>query len=105
MEFPPLKILQVAYKSEISGGERVLLDLTKHLKSRGHHLLVACPSYGPLVEVLQEEGIGVRIIPMKKTYDLTAAYQLRNLILRERVQILHTHGMLVNILGRIAHST
>ena len=100
--FPSLKILQVAYKAEISGGEKVLLNLAKHLKSRGHHLLVACPCYGPLVEVLRGEGIGVRITPIKKTYDLMAAYRLRNLIFQEQVQVLHSHGMLVNIAGRVA---
>ncbi|NIO19536.1 MAG: glycosyltransferase, partial [Candidatus Aenigmarchaeota archaeon] len=97
-----MKILQVAYKSEISGGEKVLLNLAKHLRKRGHHLLVACPSHGPLVEVLRREGIEVEIIPIKKTYDLMGAFRLSNLILREEVQILHTHGMLVNVVGRIA---
>jgi glycosyltransferase involved in cell wall biosynthesis len=97
-----LKILQVAYKSEISGGEKVLLNLARHLRRRGHHLLVACPSYGPLVQALQGEGIDVRNIPVKKTYDLIGAVRLKNLILREGVQILHTHGMLVNIVGRMA---
>ncbi|ODS36577.1 MAG: hypothetical protein A7315_01860 [Candidatus Altiarchaeales archaeon WOR_SM1_79] len=102
MELSPLKILQVAYKSEISGGETVLLNLAKHLRWRGHHLLVACPSHGPLVEVLRKEGIEVKVIPIKKTYDLMGAFRLSNLILREQVQILHTHGMLVNVVGRIA---
>lgn len=97
-----MKILQVAYKSEISGGERVLLNLSKNLRSRGHDILVACPTYGPLIEVLKEEGIQVKIISIKKTYDLMAAFRLRNLIVHEEVQVLHTHGMLVNIVGRFA---
>jgi glycosyltransferase involved in cell wall biosynthesis len=100
--FPSLKILQVAYKSEITGGEKVLLNLANHLKSRGHHVLVACPSNGPLTKVLRGEGIGVRITPIEKTYNFMAAYRLRNLILQERIQVLHSHGMLVNIVGRIA---
>ncbi|NIO19759.1 MAG: glycosyltransferase, partial [Candidatus Aenigmarchaeota archaeon] len=81
---------------------KVLLNLAKHLKKRGYHLLVACPCDGPLVEVLRGEGIGVRITPIEKTYDLMAVYRLRNLILQEQVQILHSHGMLVNIVGRVA---
>ena len=97
-----MKILQVAYKSEISGGERVLLNLSENLRNRGHDILVACPTYGPLIEVLKEEGIQVKIIAIKKTYDLMAAFRLRNLIVHEGVQILHTHGMLANIVGRIA---
>jgi len=97
-----LKILQVAYKSEITGGEKVLLNLVKHLRRRGHHLLVVCPAHGPLVEVLRREDIDVKVVPLKKSYDFVAALRLRNLILREGVQVLHTHGMLVNIVGRIA---
>lgn len=64
--------------------------------------MVTCPSHGALVEVLRKEGIDVKIIAIKKSYDLPAAFQLRNLILKESIQILHTHGMLVNIVGRIA---
>lgn len=97
-----MKILQVAYKSEISGGEMVLFNLATHLRKRGHHILVACPTHGPLVGVLREEGIEVRIISIKKTYDLMAAFRLRNLMLRESIEVLHCHGMLVNIVGRIA---
>jgi len=97
-----LRILQVAYKSEISGGEKVLLNLSRHLRRRGHNLLVACPSHGSLVDIVRSEGIEVRIIPIKKTYDLMGAVRLRNLILYERIQVLHTHGMLVNTVGRIA---
>jgi glycosyltransferase involved in cell wall biosynthesis len=72
------------------------------MRKRGHHLLVACPSYGPLVEIVRKEGMEARIIPIRKTYDLMAAFRLRDLILREEIQVLHTHGMLVNIVGRIA---
>lgn len=80
----------------------MLLNLSKNLRSRGHDILVACPTYGPLIEALKEEGIQVKIIPIKKTYDLMAAFRLKNLIVHEGVQVLHTHGMLVNIVGRFA---
>ena len=97
-----MKILQVAYKSEISGGEKVLFCLATHFRNRGHHLLVVCPAHGTLVEALRGEDIDVKVIPFKKSYDYVAALRLRSLILQEGVQILHTHGMLVNIVGRIA---
>ncbi len=69
---------------------------------RGHDLLAVCPSVGPLVEALRSARVKVMIIPIKKTFDLMGAFRLRNLILREGVHVLHTHGMLVNIVGRFA---
>lgn len=97
-----MKILQVAYRSDIYGGEKILFNLAKHLRMRGHDVLATCPSNGPLVEALRDQGIRVEILPIKKTYDLMGALRLRNLIIREGVDVLHTHGMLVNIVGRIA---
>jgi glycosyltransferase involved in cell wall biosynthesis len=97
-----LRILQVAYRSDIYGGEKILFNLAKHLKIKGHDVLATCPSNGPLVEALRDQGIKVEIIPIKKTFDLMGALRLRNLIIREGVDVLHTHGMLVNIVGRIA---
>lgn len=97
-----MKILQVAYRSDIYGGEKILFNLAKHLRIKGHDVLAACPSYGSLVEALRNEGVRVEIIPIKKTFDLIGALRLRTLIIREGVDVLHTHGMLVNIVGRIA---
>jgi glycosyltransferase involved in cell wall biosynthesis/peptidoglycan/xylan/chitin deacetylase (PgdA/CDA1 family) len=97
-----LRILQVAYKSEIYGGERVLLDLTRGLTKRGHRLYVACPSHGPLTDVLRAEGIHHFVFPMKKTYDLVGMYRLYKILRRHGIDVVQSHGVLVNILSRIA---
>ncbi|MFX0198881.1 MAG: GT4 family glycosyltransferase PelF [Candidatus Hodarchaeota archaeon] len=97
-----MKILQVAYKSEIYGGEKVLLDLTRGLMDKGHRLFVACPSYGPLTDVVQAEGAKVFVIPMTKTYDLLAIYRLYRILRKYKIDVIHSHGLLVNILSRFA---
>ena len=97
-----MRILQVAYKSQIYGGEKVLLDLTRGLMDRGHDLFVACPSYGPLPEALKAEGAEVFIIPMRKTYDLLAIYRLYKILRKYKIDVIHSHGLLVNILSRVA---
>jgi glycosyltransferase involved in cell wall biosynthesis/peptidoglycan/xylan/chitin deacetylase (PgdA/CDA1 family) len=97
-----VRILQVAYKSQIYGGEKVLLDLTRGLIERGHHLFVACPSHGPLTEVLKSEDVNVFVVPMRKTYDIVAIYRLYRILKKYRIDVIHSHGLLVNILSRIA---
>jgi glycosyltransferase involved in cell wall biosynthesis/peptidoglycan/xylan/chitin deacetylase (PgdA/CDA1 family) len=97
-----LKILQVAYKSEIYGGEKVLLDLTRGLMDKGHDLFVVCPYQGPLIDVLKAEGARVFVIPMRKTYDLLAIYSLYKFLRKNKIDVIHSHGLLVNILSRVA---
>lgn len=97
-----MRILQIAYKSKISGGEKVLFDLAVCLRRRGHQVLTACPDPGQLPERLAAEEILTKVIPFHKTYDLPAALRLARLIREERIEIVHSHGMLTNILARLA---
>jgi hypothetical protein len=86
----------------VYGGEKVLLDLTRGLRERGHHVFVACPSKGPLPDILEAEGVNVFIIPMRKTYDFAAIYRLYRILRKYKIDVIHSHGLLVNILSRVA---
>lgn len=97
-----MKILQVAYKSTISGGEKVLFDLATSLKERGHDVSVICPDPGQLPDELRKVGIETTIIPFHKTYDIRAARRLAQFITREQIEVLHSHSMLTNIVSRVA---
>lgn len=97
-----MKVLQVAYKSEITGGEQVLLQLCRTLLREGHLVEVLCPGPGELPAVLEKMGVPVRFERLAKTYDLFAVWRMARLIRRESYSIVHTHGMLVNVLGRLA---
>ena len=97
-----MKIIQVAYKSDISGGEKVLFDLATGLKERAHNVIAVCPAPGQLPDELRKAGIRSEIIPFRKTYDLRAARKLSRFIMSEKIEVLHSHGMLTNLLSRIA---
>jgi L-malate glycosyltransferase len=97
-----MKILQVAYKSTISGGEKVLFDLAVSLRRRGHEVLSVCPDPGQLPARLAAEGIRTKIIHFHKTYDLATAVRLARFIRKEKIEVLHSHSMLTNILSRTA---
>ena len=97
-----VNVLQIAYKSEITGGERVLIQLCSALVEATHNVHALCPEPGPLPDELKKLGVEVHFIPMEKTYDWSAVTKIRNLIKKEQIDLVHTHGMLVNILGRLA---
>jgi glycosyltransferase involved in cell wall biosynthesis len=97
-----MKIVQVAYKSDISGGERVLLDLATCLKRRGHEVIAVVPAPGSLPEALGAIGVPVEVIPFRKTYDLTAVVRLARFLRRRNPDVLHSHSMLTSILCRPA---
>jgi glycosyltransferase involved in cell wall biosynthesis/peptidoglycan/xylan/chitin deacetylase (PgdA/CDA1 family) len=79
-----------------------LLDLTKGLMEKGHELFVACPSHGLLTDTLEAEGAKVLVIPMGKTYDLLAIARLYRALRKHKIDVVHSHGLLVNILSRVA---
>jgi glycosyltransferase involved in cell wall biosynthesis len=97
-----MKILQVAYSSRISGGEKVLFDLAVSLNKRGHEVIAVCPDPGQLPDELRKAGIQSTIIPFHKTYDIRAARRLAKLIRQEKIEVLHSHSMLTNIISRVA---
>jgi len=69
---------------------------------KGHQLFVACPSHGALTEALRAEGAEVLVFPMRKTYDLLAIYRLYKNLRKYKIDVIHSHGLLVNILSRVA---
>ena len=97
-----MKILQVAYRSKISGGEKVLFDLATSMKERGHEVSVVCPDPGQLPDELRKAGIRSKIIPFHKTYDLKAARRIARFIKSNKFDVLHSHSMLTNIISRVA---
>ena len=97
-----MTILQVATGTSLYGGERILLSLTKHLKKSGHRVIIVSPGKGEFVSVCRELGHEVVVIPLRKTYDLMAVLRISRLIKREKIDIVHSHGLLVNIISRLA---
>jgi glycosyltransferase involved in cell wall biosynthesis/peptidoglycan/xylan/chitin deacetylase (PgdA/CDA1 family) len=69
---------------------------------KGHQLYVVCPSHGALTEALRAEGAEVLVFPMRKTYDLLAIYRIYKILRKYKIDVIHSHGLLVNILSRVA---
>lgn len=84
----------------------LLLEQLRRLRDEGYEVL-AISAPGPWVRALEAEGI--RHVPWRSITrswdplaDLRAFRELRSVLRRERVHILHTHNPKPGILGRIA---
>lgn len=99
-----MRVAQVAYKADIAGGEQVVLQLCRALAEAGHEPVMVVPRDGPMAAAARAAGWPVHLSGFEKTYDLAGAMLLAAALRRLRVDLVHSHGMLVNVLSRVAAS-
>jgi hypothetical protein len=96
-----MRIVHLVISGAVAGGQRVALQLAHAARERGDDLAFAVPGPGPLVDLLEEEGIPAHLVPLRRTFDLLAARGLRRLL--DPRTILHTHTLVAgNVLGALA---
>ncbi|HEY5649449.1 MAG TPA: glycosyltransferase [Nitrospiria bacterium] len=86
-----LRVLQVNSGDGWSGGQYQVLMLSKGLRDRGHHVVVACPPGSALAEKGAREGLIVEPISMRGQWDIGAVIRFREVMKRHRIQVLNTH--------------
>ena len=104
---PKIKVLHIHTLPVISGsGINTLLTMTGLNKDR-FEVEFACAPYGPLIN--EAENKGITFHPIKNFVqrisvydDLTALWELTNLIKREKYDIVHTHNSKAGFIGRLA---
>lgn len=96
------KILQVIGGGEIAGSKHQFLELCLEQLKRGHDVKVACFIEGELSEDARKMGIPITVFPMANIVDWRVIPPLRKMIKEEEYQIVHTHGIRANFIGRIA---
>ncbi len=87
----PLRILQVSSADGLGGGERHVADLTRALLERDHALHVAVRPGSPLREVLTTPRVQWHELGLRNALDVMSAWQLAEVIRRERIDVLHAH--------------
>lgn len=97
-----LKILQVIGGGEIAGSKHQFLELCQEQIRRGHEVKIVCFIEGELSTDARIMGIPILVMPMANILDWRVIPPLRRLIQQEGYQIVHTHGVRANFIGRIA---
>jgi glycosyltransferase involved in cell wall biosynthesis len=91
-----IKVLQCIRQGQIGGGESHLLSLVEHLDKDRFEPVVLSFTDGPMINRLKEMDIPVHIIPTTKPFDFTKWKEVKRLLQKEKVQLVHAHGTRAN---------
>jgi len=88
----PIKILATIRQGGVGGGETHLISLAENLNHKRYQLIVLSFSAGNMVDRLTELGIRCYVITTQRAFDVRIISQVRQIIKREKVDIIHAHG-------------
>jgi glycosyltransferase involved in cell wall biosynthesis len=95
-----MRIAEVINNLEIGGAERLLVDLARQLKRRGHSVDVLClRGQGPLAAPLREAGIGITSFGKSEGLSLGVVRTMAGVLKSRRIDVVHTHNPLVHHYG------
>ena len=98
----PVVLAELAGSSGYGGGERYLELLFDRFDCARYRALLICPEPGPFVSRMKERGVETHLVHLAPLFNPLALWRLTQLLARERVTILQTHGARANFYGRIA---
>lgn len=98
----PLKVLHIIGGGEFGGAEKHILNLAGAVDLQAVELTVCCLFSAPFVEAATRAGIRALAVPMCSKADFAVIRKLSGLIQSGKFDIVHTHGVRANLLGRLA---
>lgn len=98
----PLKVLHIIGGGEFGGAERHILNLFRAFDKQAVDASVCCLFRAPFAEMAREAGFSVHVVPMRHKLDFRVMSKLTSLIRRSEAEIVHTHGVRANLMGRLA---
>ena len=98
-----MTIVHLVIGGDIAGGQIVALQLARAARARGDRVVFLSPTRGPFTELVEREGMEVRLVDVSRTYKLGDALRLARLLRGTHADVLHTHTALAaNVLSRAA---
>ena len=98
-----INILQLISSAGIGGAETHTYQLIKGLhEHENYHVLLACPSNGPLVDKVRELGVEILPVEMNSKLNIVSIIKLIYYIKKKNVSIVHTHIPKADFFGGIA---
>jgi glycosyltransferase involved in cell wall biosynthesis len=98
----PLKVLHIIGGGEFGGAERHILNLFGALDTKAVEITVCCLFNEPFVEIASSAGIRSLAFPMRHKADFGVVGKLAAVIRNNGFELVHTHGVRANLLGRLA---
>ncbi|WP_026487365.1 glycosyltransferase [Caldanaerobius polysaccharolyticus] len=97
-----IKVLHIIGGSELGGAEMHVLTIFEYIDKSTFEPYLICLCKGPMYDEAVKRGINAIVIPMKHKFDFSTIKPLKNYILENNLDIVHTHGVRANTMARIA---
>ncbi|MDD4588559.1 MAG: glycosyltransferase family 4 protein [Heliobacteriaceae bacterium] len=98
----PIRVLHIIGGGEIGGAEIHILDLARHLSPLEMDFYLCCLFPAPLLQRAQQQGINAVAVAMRSKLDVFCLWQVFQVVRRLNPEIVHTHGVRANLVGRLA---
>lgn len=98
----PVVLAELAGSAGYGGGERYLELLFDRMDRAEFSPLLICPEPGPFVEQMTAKGIPTKVVHLAPLFNPVALIRLAQVLRREDVSILQTHGARANVYGSVA---
>lgn len=85
------------------GGQRQVIELIKGLNERHHRNVLICKATSELSKRARDAGINVVNLPLSSELDIVSALKIRQLIKRNKIDILHAHTSHAHTICLFAH--
>lgn len=97
-----IKVVHIIGGGEFGGAERHIINLAGALNPQMVELTVCCLFSDPFVEIAAQAGINALNVTMRNRMDFRVISRLASIIRQNNFDIVHTHGVRANLLGRVA---
>ncbi|MHB1044085.1 MAG: glycosyltransferase family 4 protein [Eubacteriales bacterium] len=97
-----LRVAHVIGGGEFGGAERHILNLAGAVDPQAVEITVCCLFEAPFAEIVAKAGISVAAFPMRHRLDMRVLDELAYFFRHGEFNIVHTHGVRANLLGRIS---
>ena len=98
----PIVLAELAGSAGYGGGERYLELLFEHVDRVRFRPILICPEPGPFVDKMVARHIPTHIVHLTPLFNPLAVVRLANLLKRNEVTVLQTHGARANVYGCLA---
>ena len=98
----PVVLAELAGSAGYGGGERYLELLFEHVDRGRFRPILICPEPGPFVDKIVAKQIPTHIVHLTPLLNPLAVVRLANLLKRNEVTVLQTHGARANVYGCLA---